>query len=164
MTRRVPLWKPVAVAIAAALALAGLGGLMTDIGPWYHSLQKPSWQPPDWLFGPAWTLIFGLMATANAYAWVRARSPAQRGRILAINVVNSGLNVLWSILFFRLQRPDWAMAELVPFWLSILAMMFLLGRSARISGWLILPYLAWVTFAGYLNWVIVELNAPFGAG
>jgi tryptophan-rich sensory protein len=160
--RRMPFWKPILVAAVAAVAVLMLGGLMTDLSPWYYALSKPDWQPPGWLFAPVWTAIFALIATANGYAWIKARSPATRRAILAINVVNAILNVGWSLLFFRLQRPDWALVEVVPFWLSILAMVIVLGRCARISGWLLTPYLLWVAFAGYLNWVIVQLNAPFG--
>jgi tryptophan-rich sensory protein len=160
--RRPILWKPILAAAMASIAVAALGGLMTEIGPWYHALQKPSWQPPDWAFGPAWTLIFALLALANAYAWVRTRTPGARRAILALNLLNGVLNVLWSILFFRLHRPDLALIEVVPFWLSILAMLVVLGRRSSLAGWLLVPYLAWVAFAGYLNWTIVQLNGPFG--
>ena len=71
------------------------------------------------------------------------------------------LNVAWSPLFFKLRRPDWAFFELIPFWLSILALLIELSRLSIIAGWLIAPYLAWVTFAGWLNWRIVQLNKPF---
>jgi tryptophan-rich sensory protein len=160
--RRLPIWKPLLVAAAAAVAVEMLGGLMTDLSPWYYALRKPDWQPPGWLFAPVWTAIFALLATANGYAWVKARNTTTRRMIMILNVINAILNVGWSLLFFRLQRPDWALIEVVPFWLSVLAMMIVLGRSARIAGWLLLPYLIWVGFAGYLNWVIVQLNGPFG--
>ena len=75
---------------------------------------------------------------------------------------NALLNVLWSELFFGLHRPDWAWLEVAPFWLSVLALMVFLWPVSRRSSWLLAPYLAWVAFAGYLNWAVVRLNGPFG--
>jgi len=136
---------------------------MTDLGPWYENLRKPEWQPPGWLFGPAWTLIFTLTAIAGVMGWINARSRAHQRLIITLAAANGALNVLWSILFFRLHRPDWSVIEVVALWLSVLAMLIGFGKSARVSGWLILPYLVWVAFAGFLNWEIVHLNGPFGA-
>ena len=77
-------------------------------------------------------------------------------------VVNGALNALWSLLFFTLRRPDWALWEIIPLWLSILAMILLAGRHDRLGGWLIMPYIVWVSFAGILNLAILRLNGPFG--
>ncbi len=156
-------WKPILVAAAAAFAVAGLGALMTDLGPWYRGLVRPSWQPPDWLFGPAWTLIFALCAVAGVGAWQRAPDRASREWLLALFALNGFLNVLWSLLFFRLRRPDWALFEVGFLWLSVLLLMLVLGRYARRSSWLLLPYLLWVAFAAALNLATVRLNGPFGA-
>jgi tryptophan-rich sensory protein len=161
--RRTPLWRPVLFAAAAAIFFATLGGLMTDLGPWYENLRKPHWQPPGWLFGPVWTTIFALAAMAGVISWLNANSVAARRRVIALGLVNGLFNVLWSVLFFRLHRPDWSVIEVAPLWLSVLVMAIDYGRSARISSWLLLPYLFWVAFAGYLNWTIVALNAPFGS-
>ncbi len=155
-------WQPVAWAAAAALLVATLGGLATDIGPWYRSLQQPAWKPPDAWFGPAWTTIYALTALAAVHAWRQAPDRAARERMLVVCALNAFLNVLWSLLFFRLQRPDWALAEVVALWLSILAMMWVLGRHSRLAVLLLVPYLAWVAFAATLNLAVVQLNAPFG--
>ncbi len=155
--------RPILCAAGAALLVALLGGAATDIGPWYYSLHKPSWQPPDWLFAPAWTLIYALTALAGVLAWTHFPDRDRRQRILALFALNALLNVTWSELFFRFKRPDWALAELVPFWLSILALTLLLSQVSRLAGWALLPYLAWVMFAGILNLAIVRLNGPFGA-
>ncbi len=155
-------WKPVATAAAGAVGLAVLGAITTDIGPWYLSLKEPPWKPPDILFGPAWTTIFALAAVAGVIAWRRAETRSQREWIPVLFAMNAFLNALWSLLFFRLHRPDWALAEVGFLWLSILALVVVLGRIARPSGWLLAPYLAWVTFASALNLAVVRLNAPFG--
>jgi tryptophan-rich sensory protein len=151
-----------AVACIAALAVAMLGGLMTDIGPWYRSLAKPPWQPPDIAFGPAWTLIFACTAVAAVKAWHAIAAPKQRDTLLVLLSLNGFLNVLWSLLFFRLRRPDWALIEVVLLWLSILALIVFVWRYSRTAAYLLMPYLAWVTFAAALNAAVVRLNAPFG--
>lgn len=155
---------PITVAALAALGVALLGALMTDLGPWYRGLQQPSWKPPDWAFGPAWTVIYALTALAGVRAWRAAPGRAQRETLLALFAINAFLNVLWSLLFFRLRRPDWALIEVVLLWLSVLALVVAAGRWSRAAAGLLLPYLAWVSFAGALNWANVRLNGPFGAG
>lgn len=154
-------WKPVLVAAGAALAVAALGGAATDIGPWYLGLRKPAWQPPDWLFAPAWTAIYALTALAGVRAWRRTRDVAGRGRLLVTYALNALLNILWSVLFFTLRRPDWALVEVVALWLSVVLLILVSGRRDRAAGWLLVPYLAWVAFAGVLNWSVVRLNEPF---
>ncbi len=154
-------WRAILVAGAAALGVAALGGLMTDLGPWYESLRKPAWQPPGWLFGPVWTVIFALTALAGVAAWRGARTERDRPWILVLLLFNGTLNVLWSLLFFRLHRPDWALAEVALLWLSIIALMIVLWRFSRAATFLLVPYLVWVAFAGYLNMTVVRLNGPF---
>jgi len=157
-------WKPVAAAALSAMAVAGLGALMTDLGPWYYRLHKPIWQPPDWLFGPAWTLIFGLAALAAILYWRRPSTRNDRLQVIAAFAGNAFLNTFWSLLFFRLRRPDWALYEVGLLWLSIVLLIVLLSRGSRAGAWLLVPYLAWVSFASFLNWTIVWLNAPFVTG
>lgn len=162
MTGRRSGW-PVLAAVLAATALAGLGALSTDLGPWYQSLKQPAWKPPDMLFGPAWTIIYTLAATAGVRAWHAAPSRGDREWLIGLFALNGFLNLLWSLLFFRLQRPDWALVEVGFLWASILLLMIVLGRYSR-SAWLLLaPYLAWVSFAATLNLAVVRLNGPFGA-
>lgn len=150
----------VAGALAAAV-VAGLGATMTDLGPWYKELRKPDWQPPDWLFGPAWTLIFGLTALSGITSWRAAPERATREWIIGLFALNGLLNIVWSALFFRLRHPDWALAEVALLWLSIVALIVGPTRHSTSARWLLLPYLAWVSFAACLNLAIVRLNAPF---
>jgi len=152
--------KPIVIAILLSLIVGGLGGAATEIGPWYFQLQKPSWQPPDWLFGPAWTTIYVLTSIAGVKAWRRA-DQVQRRYFMGALLLNLVLNLLWSLIFFTSQRPDIALIEVVPLWLSILLMVLLVRSYSPVSALLVLPYLGWVAFAAYLNWTIVTLNAPF---
>lgn len=155
--------KPVAVAATAALFVAVLGGLMTDIGPWYAALKQPAWKPPDWAFGPIWTTIFALAAAAGVIGWRRTLARDARHRLLELFALNGFLNVFWSLLYFRLHRPDWALFEVPFLWLSVLALIVVLARVSRLAPWLLAPYLVWVAIAAALNWQTVRLNAPFGA-
>lgn len=154
-------WFPIILAILGAFATASIGGLLTKLGPWYFSLAQPSWKPPDWLFGPAWTLIFALCATAAVFAWWDARRVHKQTRVVLLFLINAACNVLWSGLFFYLQRPDWALIEVAFLWASIVALMGGLWSFSRRAALLLIPYLAWVTFAANLNWAIVSLNGPF---
>jgi translocator protein len=157
MTPHVPFVKTLAVAAAAAVVVVILGGLLTDIGPWYRALKVPAWKPPDWAFGPIWTLIFTLCTISAALAW-RAAGEHQRLRIIALFVANAVLNLLWSALFFALRQPRLALYEVPVLWLSILVLIVALWPIHRGASLLLLPYLAWVSVASILNVSIVQLN------
>lgn len=152
--------KPILVAILIAVAVGMIGGLATEIGPWYYELTKPAWQPPDWLFGPMWTLIYITTGMAGVRAW-RLGNGRQRGLFMSALTINCVLNIAWSLLFFYLKRPDFALVEVVLLWLSVLAMALITWPYAKRSSVLLLPYLIWVAIAAYLNLSIVRLNAPF---
>jgi len=151
-----------AVSFGLSAVTLAAGGALTRIGPWYFALAVPPWKPPNWAFGPVWSVIGVCSALSAAYAWRAAETPAQRKLILALFGVNAVLNVLWSLLFFRLRRPDWALIEVVLLWLSVLAPLLLLWPIRPLSSLLMLPYLLWVTIAATLNLSIVRRNAPFG--
>ena len=154
-------WQLWVGAAAAGVITLGVGGLLTEIGPWYKSLRKPSWQPPNWLFAPAWTLIMGFATWAGVLAWREAPGAAERGMVMALFVLNSLLNMGWSLFFFKWRRPDWALIEVVPLWVSVLFMIIELGSYSTRGAWLLVPYLVWVGFAAFLNWTIVRLNGRF---
>lgn len=151
-------WLPILVAGGCAVLVAAIGGTVTEIGPWYRSLTKPWFQPPDWAFGPAWTLIFALAALSAAQAWRDAPSQEAREWLIGLFALNGFLNILWSLLFFKLRRPDWALIEVVLLWASILLLIVVLGRYSRTGALLLVPYLIWVSFAAYLNLAVVRLN------
>lgn len=153
--------RPALAAAMGIVAVALLGQWGTDLGPWYRSLKLPAWQPPDAWFGPAWMLIYLSTGTAAVLAWLAADRGRERGRLLAAYALNAALNIAWSWLFFRLRRPDWALAEVALLWLSIVLLMLLSARHSAAAAWLLLPYLLWVAFAASLNWGVVRLNAPF---
>jgi translocator protein len=143
------------------LAVAILGGLATDLGPWYQALKEPFWKPPDIAFGPIWSTIFIL----SGVAWVGAKHLTSDVSILSrLNILfwlNGFLNLLWSVLYFRLQRPDWALYEALFLWLSVLAILLTIRKISIRYSLYILPYLIWVSIAIVLNWDTVRLNGPF---
>jgi len=158
-------WTTASIAAAWAIILGGAGGALTDIGQWYRDLKKPRWQPPDWLFGPAWTIILGLAGWSLYIGMTEAPSAQARLIISGLFIANFVLHLLWSPLFFKLRRPDWALYENIFLWLSVAGLLIVLPRvsGSNFSGLLNLPYFVWVSFAFVLNWKIVKLNAPFGA-
>lgn len=151
----------ISIAAGAVVIVAIIGGFSTDTGSWYKSLRFPALKPPDWLFGPGWTVIFALLATAAVVSWNDAADAGTRSLIVVLFAVNLLLNIAWSPLFFRVKRPDWAFIELIPFWASILALILFCATFSPRAAYLLSPYIVWVTFAGWLNWSVVRLNAPF---
>jgi tryptophan-rich sensory protein len=152
----------IVAAVLWGVLVAGLGAWLTELSPWYYALKKPSWQPPDWLFGPAWTVILALASLAAFLAWRHAQDRTGRLLVAGLFGVNGVLNILWSPLFFTLRRPDWALIEVPFLWLSILAPIVLLAPLSHAASLLMMPYLLWVSFAAVLNLTIVRLNRPFG--
>jgi len=150
-------WQPYVATAGLLVVVGGVGALATDIGPWYRDLKKPSWQPPDWAFGAVWTTIYVFIIASVGLVWNAAPDSAHATLALVIGV-NFVLNVLWSLLFFKFRRPSWSLVEVVPLWLSIVAMMVLFHPHHALAAWLLLPYLTWVTIAAYLNLTIVRLN------
>ncbi|HXW00309.1 MAG TPA: TspO/MBR family protein [Anaerolineae bacterium] len=149
--------------IAVLLPIIGGGviGLLTsrDVSSWYPTLQKPAWNPPNWIFGPVWTILYGLMGLASWLIW--RKQGEQEGQVRsALNwyALQLGLNFLWSVLFFGLRRPDLALLEIVLLWGTILITITKFARIDRLATGLMIPYQLWVTFAAALNAAIWWLN------
>lgn len=157
-------WTAALIGAAWAIILGGAGGALTEIGLWYRELRKPPWQPPDWLFGPAWTVILGLAGWSFYIGLTQTASTEAQIAVWVLFIANFALHFAWSPLFFKLKRPDWALAENVLLWISVATLVIVLPRLVGDSfvGWLNVPYLVWVSFAFVLNWKIVQLNGPFG--
>lgn len=147
------------VAIVVCFAAAGIGSLATvgAIPTWYAALHKPSWNPPNWIFGPVWSLLYLMMAVA---AWQVWRTAGWSGARLALGLfaIQLVLNVGWSVVFFGLHRPGWAFVEIVVLWCAILATLLLFRPISPLAALLLVPYLAWVSFASALNFAIWRLN------
>jgi len=145
--------------LAACFIVAGIGGMFTSAGmpDWYGSLQKPSFNPPAWVFGPVWTALYAMMAVA---AWLVWREAGFDGATAALTLffVQLALNLAWSGIFFGLRQPGWALVDIALLWLAIAATAVLFFRHSVWAGALMLPYLAWVSYAAALNYAIWRLN------
>ena len=126
-------------------------------GGWYASLSKPDWNPPAWLFGPVWTALYATMAVA---AWLVWRQGGWRSNRMALGLfaLQLLLNVLWSPLFFTLQRPGWALVDCVLLAAAVAATMVAFWKVSPLAGGLMVPYFAWVCFAAFLNFTIWRMN------
>jgi tryptophan-rich sensory protein len=152
---------PILIAAVLAMIVAVMGATITEIGPWYRSLSQPRWAPPEAAYGVAWTIIFALTGIAGVTGWLAMDRWRDREWLLGMFALNGFLNIVWSLLFFRFHRPDWALIEVVFLWLSVAALIVLIWRRSMTGAVLLVPYLIWVTFAGYLNMTIVKQNGPF---
>jgi tryptophan-rich sensory protein len=144
------------VALVVCFTAAALGAWQTSAGvhSWYPSLSKPSWTPPNWLFGPVWSALYTMMAIAAWRVWLRAGWHPS----LYLFLLQLGLNTLWSALFFGQRRPDLALVNILALWLAIFATLLAFRRLDRPAAWLLVPYLAWVSFAALLNAAIWQRN------
>lgn len=148
------------VMLVVCLGAGAVGALVTtpEIDGWYRSIQKPSWNPPDAVFGPVWTTLFVMMAIAGWLVW-RPRGIRAAVVPLGLFAIQLGLNIAWSWIFFGLHQPGWACGEMVVLWGAIGATMVAFFRRSQLAGWLLAPYLVWVSFAMALNFAIWRLNA-----
>lgn len=144
------------IAICLGAGLVGAWLTRPALVPWYEGLSKPAWTPPNWLFGPAWTVLYVVMAVA---AWLVWRRIGLATFPMGLFFVQLLLNVEWSAVFFRSHAPGWAFLEIVVLWCAILLTAIAFGKTAPIAGWLMVPYLAWVSYAAALNFAIWRLNA-----
>ena len=149
------------ISILIPLVIGLTAGLFTRNGlqNWYVHLQKPWFNPPNWLFGPVWTLLYILMGIALYLVW--KQSPLEvpgRNNALAIFAIQLLLNFCWSFFFFNLHSPALAMVDIVLLWMTILLTILSFGKISSTAAWLLVPYISWVSFAAILNGYILALN------
>ena len=125
---------------------------------WYDMLYKPALNPPDWVFSPAWTILYILMGIAAFLVWKKRGEHKEIKTALAIFGIQLFLNIIWSIIFFTLHSPFWAFVDLIALWLAIVITIFYFYKISKPAAFLLIPYILWVTFAGYLNYSIWVLN------
>ncbi|MDZ7748930.1 MAG: TspO/MBR family protein [Halofilum sp. (in: g-proteobacteria)] len=152
-------WGTLVASLAVCFGAAALGGLVTatSVDGWYRTLARPAFNPPDWIFAPVWNILFLLMAVAAWRVATRATG-ARRRAALALFALQLAANVLWSVLFFGLQSPAWALADIVVLATLVVATARAFWHIDRVAGALLVPYAAWVGFAVVLNAAIWWLN------
>jgi tryptophan-rich sensory protein len=172
-------WFKLAIALLVPLLAGWIGSIFTlpAIGSWYAALTKSALNPPSWIFGPVWTILFLFIGISLFIVWkknwqvenalLENRDKAwnpwtkrfwsgdwQKANIIALFCIQLVLNILWSYVFFCLRQPGLAFFELLALWFSILYLIVNFYRVSKTAAWILLPYILWVTFAGYLNWAI----------
>ena len=159
---RAPPWGTSLVLVLATAMAGAMGGIVTRSGkePWYSGLEKSALTPPDWMFGIVWPALFSLMTLGALLVLWRAGSFQAASRPLGIYFAMLMVNVGWSLFFFGLKQVPLSLGVLTALWLLILAMMGEFSRVSKAAAWLQLPYLLWVSFAGYLNLFIWSANPP----
>jgi tryptophan-rich sensory protein len=150
---------PVLLAFIGVCILTASSGAIFTPGRWYEELDKPPWTPPNWAFGPAWTVIFALIAYSGYVFWMAAPAEA-RFFPLIIYGVQLALNAGWSALFFGLKRMDLALGDAILMLVAIAANMIAFYPYSPEAAWLLAPYLLWVSFASVLNYAILRRNTP----
>jgi tryptophan-rich sensory protein len=151
------------IVVVTCLAIGYFSGMATQssIKTWFPTLVKPSFNPPNWIFAPVWSMLYIMMGIAAGLVWNRLELSNDKELVkksLVFFAIQLGLNALWSVLFFGLRNPMLALIEIVLLWLMIYETYIKFGKIDKIAGYLFLPYLAWVSFATVLNASIWWLN------
>jgi translocator protein len=148
------------IAVSIPLLAGGISGFFTVTGveSWYQYINKPSWNPPNWIFGPVWTTLYIMMGIASFLVWKADTSYELKKIAFVLFGVQLLLNFCWSFLFFKLEQPGWAFAEIIVMWLFILMTIFAFAQVSKTAAWLLVPYISWVSFAAILNYTIWKMN------
>ncbi len=149
-------WLALVGFVVLCLVVGGLAGYVTaqPVIEWYPSLVKPSWRPPNWLFGPVWTVLYIMIGVAGWLVWKAGNS----GTALTLWGGQLLLNLAWSVLFFGARSPLLGLIDIAFLWLAIAATIFAFSFRSRLAAFLMVPYLCWVSFASALNAAIFMLN------
>lgn len=148
------------ISIAVPLAVGAIAGIATsnNVNTWYPELNKPSFNPPNWLFGPVWTVLYIMMGISLYLVWNKPAGEPRR-RAITVFFIQLALNFLWSFVFFEWHQIGWALADISLLWLTLLWCIILFAKIHRTAAWLLVPYILWVSFATALNASIFMLNS-----
>ena len=155
------------IAVIVCFSAGGIGATATgsSVTGWYMDLNKPSWNPPGWVFGPVWSVLYIMMAVSVWLVWKDSKGTQPSSSVISSVGFAIGwflfhllLNMLWSIIFFGLKQPGWALIEIVVLWVSIVVTIVLFRRHSTLAAGLLFPYLMWVSFASFLNFTIWSMN------
>lgn len=153
-------WFKLIIAVVVSEVAGIIGSIFTisAIPAWYATLVKPALNPPAWIFGPVWTTLYLVMGIAAFLVWRKGWDKTGVKTALSLFAVQLILNALWSIIFFGLHSPAWALVDIIAMWIVIVATIAAFSKISRSAAWLLAPYILWVSFALYLNYSIWRLN------
>jgi translocator protein len=148
------------IAIIIPLAVGATSGFFTasGVGSWYQTINKPSWNPPSWIFGPVWTTLYVMMGIALFLIWKSDAPDAQKRTAMLLFAVQMVLNFFWSFIFFKQHQMGWALVEIIAMWVMILLTIFSFAPISKTAAWLLVPYISWVSFATILNYTLWKMN------
>ena len=149
------------IAIIIPVAVGAVSGFFTssEIPGWYQTINKPTWNPPSWLFGPVWTTLYVMMGIALFLVWKSDASQSVKKTAIILFAAQLVLNFFWSFIFFNQHQIGWAVVEIITMWVFILLTIFAFAPISKIAAWLLVPYISWVSFATILNYTIWKLNS-----
>lgn len=148
----------IAIAIPLLIGSTSAFFTVTGVGSWYQTINKPSWNPPDYIFGPVWTTLYILMGVSLFLVWKSGTDAGTKRKAIVLFAIQLVLNFFWSFIFFDQQLIGAAFAEIIVLWLFILLTIFAFARISKTAAWLLVPYISWVSFAAFLNYTIWQLN------
>jgi tryptophan-rich sensory protein len=148
------------IAVAIPVAVGATSGFFTisGVSSWYQTINKPSWNPPSWIFGPVWTTLYIMMGISLFLVWKSDSAGMLKKIAIALFAAQLILNFFWSFIFFNQRQIGWALVEIVVMWVVILLTIFAFARVNKTAAWLMVPYVSWVSFATILNYTIWKLN------
>ncbi|MFC2033855.1 TspO/MBR family protein [Chloroflexota bacterium] len=148
--------------IIICLCAGFIGSVFTTpaIPTWYAQLEKPIFNPPNWLFAPVWTILYILMGISAFLVWCQLNHNRQIKVALIIFLIQLSLNTLWSVVFFGLESPLYGIIVIIALWIAVLLTILRFLKISALAGWLLIPYIGWITFAAILNIFIFILNIP----
>ena len=148
------------ISIAIPLMVGAFAGFFTSSGVngWYLVANKPSFNPPNWLFAPVWTALYLMMGIAFYLVWTKEADKAVKKMAIILFSAQLLLNFAWSFIFFYAHQPGWAFVEIIAMWVMILLTIIWFGKISPLAAWLLVPYISWVSFASLLNFYIWKLN------
>lgn len=148
------------ISILIPVLVGAVAGIFTSsaVDGWYAVANKPWFNPPNWIFAPVWTILYIMMGIALFLVWRADADKTIKQTAIILFVFQLALNFAWSFIFFKLQQPGWAFAEIIVMWLLILLTIIWFGKISAAAAWLLVPYISWVSFAAVLNYSIWKLN------
>ena len=154
-----PIFKLI-ISIAIPLAIGAIAGYFTSssVQGWFATINKPSFNPPNWLFAPVWTALYILMGIAFYLVWKSEPASVVKKTAITLYIIQLAFNFCWSFIFFYMHQPGWALVDIVLMWIFILLTIVWFGKITPAAAWLLVPYICWVSFATVLNFAVWKLN------
>lgn len=148
------------ISILVPLLVGAISGFFTSSGVngWYATANKPWFNPPNWIFAPVWTALYILMGISLFLVWKSGAEKTIKQTAIILFAIQLALNFFWSFIFFKLQLPGWAFAEIILMWIMIFISILWFGKISSTAAWLLVPYISWVSFASVLNYAVWKLN------